>query len=105
MRDEGVSRYRNTNLVASDVGFIGYFTGARICDLAGLVNGRQQAMRSSIDRQRMCAESKPQLLFLNDSQLRSMSPYVAGNKWRVVSTFDFRKVSGNDRHFLVSKQE
>ena len=97
----GLDRYHNGTLIAADIGWIGYFTGANICDLNGLVGGRDFAMLSHQERVRRCAESHPQILFLNDLQLRDISPYLPLQDWTVVQDFPLPNVNSIDRHYLM----
>ena len=53
MRYAGLEKYKNATVIAGDVGFIGYFTGAQVC-----------------------ARNNPGLLFLTTSQLSGIAPFL-----------------------------
>ena len=89
--------------VASDIGFIGYFTGAGICDLAGLVNGRLAAQRTSEQRAEHCAASDPDFLFVNTSQLEALNQYRDFSLWQVCGRYDFTNITTQDSHFLIAR--
>jgi hypothetical protein len=104
MRSAGLNRYRNGELIAGDIGWIGYFTGAPICDLNGLVGGRELARLSHQERVRRCAERNPEYLFLNDSQLQEISPYLQTKDWTTVHEFSFPNVSRFDPHYFMVRR-
>jgi len=91
--------------VASDIGYIGYFTGARLCDLAGLVNGRVAASLTSAQRTEACANSDPGFLYVNESQLSPLSRYRDYSQWKVCGRYDFTNVSRPDSHYLIARPE
>ena len=86
---------------ASDIGYIGYFSKAEICDLAGLVNGRAAARLSSRQRVDTCARTNPQFLFVNSSQFASMAEAMPATGWKVCGQYDFTNVRTADRHYLI----
>jgi len=100
-----LDRLRNMRGVASDIGYIGYFTGAKLCDLAGLVNGRAAASLSSRQRTEACAASDPDFLFLNAGQLGSVSRYRDFSQWKVCGRYDFTNVTTPDSHSLMVRPE
>ncbi len=104
MRNAGLDRYRNDTIVASDVGFIGYFSRGNICDLSGLVGGRELARLSTTQRARRCAEMNPQMLFLDGPQLQEISPYMSLSGWTAVQDFAFPNVSAEDPHFVMVRR-
>ncbi len=87
--------------IASDIGYIGYFTGARICDLAGLVNGRAAARLSSAERNLACVQADPDFIFGNVSQLAPLTRLADLSGWQVCGRYDFTNVSTLDTHFLA----
>jgi hypothetical protein len=87
--------------VASDIGFIGYFTGAEICDLAGLVNGRAAARLTSAQRVAACAGTSPEFLYGNKSQLESMAKVMDLAGWQVCGQYGFANVRTEDVHYLA----
>lgn len=101
MRSAGLEQYRNRTVIAGDVGFVGYFTGANVCDISGLVNGREAARKTRTERISWCADQHPQLLFLTDTQRLSVSEYLPLDNWVSIRQFDFVNVASNDRHYLM----
>ena len=101
MRAADLDRFHMARVVAGDVGFIGYFTGAPICDLNGLVNGRPAALQSPAQRASACAAEGPQLLFLTDHQTLALNRSLPLGSWRVCRRFDFMDVSSRDSHYLL----
>jgi hypothetical protein len=91
--------------IASDIGYIGYFTGAKLCDLAGLVNGRAAASLTSGERTEACAGSDPEFLFVNVSQLGPLAHYRDYSQWQVCGRYDFTNVSTPDSHYLIVRPE
>jgi len=87
--------------VASDIGFIGYFTRANLCDLAGLVNGRAAGGLSSQQRVQACAATDPDFVFVNLSQLLSVARAMDLSGWQMCGNYDFTNVTRPDRHYLV----
>jgi len=96
---------RERHGVASDIGYIGYFTGAKICDLAGLVNGREAARLSSAERNSACMRTDPDFIFGNVSQIGSLAGLGIGpvefSRWKVCGRYDFTNVRTLDSHFLA----
>ena len=87
--------------VASDIGYIGYFSGAQICDLAGLVNGRAAARLTSSERNLACIRTDPDFLFLNTSQLAPLIGLADLSGWQVCGRYDFTNVRALDSHYLL----
>jgi len=87
--------------IASDIGYIGYFTGADICDLAGLVNGRAAALTSSLERARSCMRTDPDFLFVDASQLVPLMGMADLSQWKVCGSYEFTNVTSVDMHYLV----
>ncbi|MDE3103777.1 MAG: hypothetical protein KGK08_01260 [Acidobacteriota bacterium] len=87
--------------IASDIGFIGYFTQADVCDLAGLVNGREAARLTYRQRLERCTAQPAQFLYLDAGQLTDVGLHLDLRDWRVCDTFDFANVRTMDRHYLL----
>ena len=100
-----LSVLRNEKGIASDIGYIGYFTGAKICDLAGLVNGREAARLSSLERAHVCVDTGPGFIFANASQLAPLTHMMDLSQWEVCGRYDFTNVSTLDTHYLVVRPE
>ncbi|MHB1021998.1 MAG: hypothetical protein ACYC46_05295 [Acidobacteriaceae bacterium] len=91
--------------VAQDIGFIGYFSQADICDLAGLVNGRVVAKMDPERRRQRCAALHPDFMFLTSSQAHGMLSALDFSHWIVCRHYDFTNVRGLDRHYLIVPPE
>jgi hypothetical protein len=87
--------------IASDIGIIGYFSGAELCDLAGLVNGRAAAQRTSIERLHACLSTDPDFLFVNASQLQPLARIADLSQWTVCGHYDFTNLRTPDTHYLI----
>ena len=93
--------FRGKRGIAYDVGMIGYFSQADICDLAGLVNGREMARMDLHARIEVCVHDHPDCMFLDTSSINDVSASISLNDWQVCSHYDFRGVNSFDRHFLL----
>ncbi|MGD0444805.1 MAG: hypothetical protein ABSA39_12805 [Edaphobacter sp.] len=87
--------------IALDIGYIGYFSRADICDLGNLVNGRDKARLDLDTRIKMCIAEKPDFLFLSPGVLDQMRQHSSLEDWKACDTFDFRNVSSVDSHHLL----
>lgn len=87
--------------IAFDIGYIGYFSHAKICDLAGLVNGRDKARLTGTQRLEACATSHPDFLFLDAGGFHDLQPHLALRDWQFCSRYSFRNVSSEDPHYLL----
>lgn len=87
--------------IASDVGYIGYFSKANICDIAGLVDGRDFARLTASQRLADCAASHPDFVFGNLGQVKLITNAAQGYDWQVCAHYDFGNVRTPDRHYLV----
>ncbi len=86
---------------AFDVGYIGYFSQAQICDLAGLVNGRAPARLTTPLRAEACARRNPDFIFGNRSQIYLMSKHMSLAGWQICSQYDFTNLRQPDSHYLL----
>lgn len=93
--------FEDKTIVAADVGFITYFSKGRMCDLAGLVNGKTAAALSSEQRIAYCEQQSPAMLFLTAGQARRVQGLMDLSGWTVCGVFDFTNVGSNDRHYLL----
>jgi len=105
MRNAGLDRFRGLPLLAGDVGFIGYFSGADVCDLNGLVNGRDAARLSEWERIHLCVSRHPQVLFLSAAQASDVGQVIPLGHWLVCEQVDFTNARGGDRHYLMVPRE
>jgi hypothetical protein len=89
------------NIIASDVGFITYFSNGKTCDMAGLVDGRKMAAMTTQERVAYCAQQSPAMLFVTSGQAHAIGEYIDLNNWDVCGIYDFTNVHSNDRHYLI----
>jgi hypothetical protein len=87
--------------IAADVGIIGYFSKANICDISGLVDGRDFARLNSQERMLACAASKPDFLFFSRNQLAHFNEFFPAGDWQICGAFEMPDVHSNDTHYLV----
>jgi hypothetical protein len=88
-----------------DIGYIGYFSQAKICDLAGLVNGRDLAKLNVVQRTERCASLRPDFVFGTPSQIRLVMEHQDLTGWRVCDAYDLMNVRAPDRHYLLASPE
>ena len=86
---------------AFDVGYIGYFSQARICDLAGLVNGREAAHGTNDARAAACAARRPDFLFVNRPQIGLMQEHMSLEGWQICGRYNFINLKTPDTHYLL----
>ena len=98
---EHLERFEGKRGVAVDVGLIGYFSRADICDLAGLINGREKARASVSERITGCVASHPDFLFFDAATIDDARPYLSLSDWQVCSFYDFNNVNSSNRHYLL----
>ncbi len=101
MQQSHLDQFRNLSLVSSDIGFISYFSGARVCDLEALVNGREMARLSPLERMRHCAEQHPDFVYLSSSQATDFNRFFHVADWEVCQTFELKNVGTQDTHYLA----
>jgi hypothetical protein len=87
--------------VAADVGVIGYFSKANICDLSGLVDGRPFARLTSQERLVACAASKPDFLYLSIHQLSHFVEFFPADDWQVCGEYEMPGLGSKDVHYLI----
>jgi hypothetical protein len=87
--------------VAFDIGYLGYFSRSDICDLAGLVNGRDKARQTPQERLASCFASHPDFIFLDRGGIRYAANYIPIQDWQVCSRYDFKTVYQSAPHYLI----
>lgn len=87
--------------IALDIGLIGYFSRADICDMAGLVNGRDKARQTTQQRLVSCVATHPDFIFLDLGGIGYVANYLPINDWQVCSQYDFENVYQSNRHYLI----
>jgi hypothetical protein len=90
--------------IAFDIGQIGYFSHADICDLAGLVNGRSNAGLTADQHLTRCVATHPDFLFLDTGLVYSISRYLPIKDWQLCGIYPFRRVDKTDQHYLLARR-
>ncbi len=93
--------FENKRGIALDIGYIGYFSRANICDLGNLVNGRDKAGRTLDTRIEDCVAEKPDFLFLSSGVINQMSNHASLKNWKTCDSYDFRNINSVDPHYLL----
>jgi hypothetical protein len=86
--------------MATDIGYVSYFTDAQICDVAGLVNGSSFASLSAEQRLRICASSKPTFSYFDAAQEEIVDRVVDLNSMPICNTYRYATLRGTDAYFL-----
>jgi hypothetical protein len=102
MEKQPLYKLRTLHATAYDVGFIGYFTDSPICDMGGIVNGREVAQMSYAARLRRCALSKPEYAFGNDDSLSDLNGHMDITKWSICGEYDLRNLMHPAPHYIVA---
>jgi hypothetical protein len=87
--------------VASDVGIIGYFTKANICDPGGLIDGREFARLTPHQRNVACAAQKPDFLYLDLNELGTFNVVMPFANWQVCGEYEISGLLSKDTHYLI----
>lgn len=101
-RSEHLDQLRGLNLAAFDIGYIGYFTGAQVCDFAGLVDGRSFARLSYSERTAYCAALHPAMVFGNLTQLGDFGSDLDLSQWSICASYPLNNLRKSDMHYLVA---
>jgi hypothetical protein len=89
-------------VTAFDVGYIGYFTGSPLCDMAGLVNGRARARLPFAERVSLCAAQHPPYAFVSQFSLDELSHRIDLTDWSICSVYDLANLRSSDLHYLIA---
>jgi hypothetical protein len=105
MRGSHLDRLRGEGL-AGDVGFIGYFSQAPICDTNGLINGRVAAAMTVDRRTEACMARRPWFMFATDQQIGSLDRLhlFHPSDWLKCGSVTFQNVNSEDRHWLFVRR-
>ncbi len=93
--------------IAADVGFIGYFSQAPICDMNGLINGREAALLPYRQRSQACFAANPSFMFLTQLQLGTIDEIAnidTHTDWFDCGSVVFTNVNSTDRHWLLVRR-
>ena len=104
LRNQDLSCLNDKNLIAWDVGMIGYFSKSFILDPNGLVNGRKFAKLSEDERlNQFINKKKIDYVFVNDKQMNELGKYLELLKWKNLGSYSFPNFRKNsqDIHYLL----
>jgi hypothetical protein len=101
-RAQHLERLSSMQLVAFDVGYIGYFTNSPLCDMAGLVNGRIPASLTFHQRVTRCVAEDPQYAFVSQFSLGDLNNSLPLKGWSICSTYNFANLRAADLHYLIA---
>jgi hypothetical protein len=88
--------------IAVWIGYIGYFSKADICDLSGLVNGREKARETTSERIVGCVATHPDFLFFDAPRINDVRPFFSYTGWQACSRYyDFRNIGSAKRYYLI----
>jgi hypothetical protein len=104
-RGQHLDQLHAMNVVAFDVGYIGYFTESPLCDMAGLVNGRADARLSFHERVVKCAARKPQYAFVSLYSMGDLNNVYPLRGWSICSEYDFANLRTSDIHYLIASPD
>lgn len=101
-RAQHLERLSSMQVVAFDVGYIGYFTQSPLCDMAGLVNGRARALLPFHERVNLCAAERPQYAFVSGFSLGELNNSLDLKGWSICSVYDLANLRTSDLHYLIA---
>lgn len=108
MAADRLHRLTGEPFIALDVGFISWFTRGNLCDLNGLVNGRDFARLTQAERAAVCGRWQPTFAFLTEPQRASLQrqlPDLRLGEWVVCRTYDFPNVRSRFPHALLMRPD
>jgi hypothetical protein len=97
-----LEQLRDEHGVAFDIGYIGYFTRSRLCDVAGLVNGRAAAQLTRVARAQACVATQPDFIFGSTGQLDLFAELMDLDGWQICGRYDLVNVRTLDAHYLIA---
>ena len=103
MRALDLAALEGTNGIAWDVGHMMYFTKAQVCDVSGLINGREAALAPESARLENCLKRDVDFLFVtpeNAAELIEKAGQRFAN-WTVCGQYMFQNVSETAPHYLA----
>lgn len=105
MRSQHLETLADKPGVAFDVGLISLFSGGRICDLSGLVNGRQMAQDTTEHRAIYCARRAPAFAYLTPSQAGFFKGFMNLDSWYVCHEYWESNVGTREPHYLLVRPD
>jgi hypothetical protein len=101
MRGWPLERLRSSTGAAFDIGFISYFSEARMLDFSGLVNGRAWAVTPAAERTARIAAARPDFLFLSRRQTAGLQSALDLGAYRVCERVHLPTLSGGETYALA----
>ena len=104
LKNQDLRCLNDKNLIAWDVGMIGYFSKSFIFDPNGLVNGRELAKLNEDDRlKQFINKNKIDYVFVNDNQMKAVGKYLDLTNWINIGDYAFPnfKKNSQDIHYLL----
>lgn len=110
VRSQHLEQMKGMHLMAYDIGFIGYFSQADVCDTGGLVGGKEWAKLTSYERADRCIASHLDAIFADSYQIGALRISLQNDpeaekhyaEWTVCGTYDMTNLIRNDRHYLIA---
>lgn len=100
MSEAGLDRLRGRPGIAWDVGVLGYYSRADICDPLGLVNGRTWAELPSATRLDGCAQRSPVFVYASAGQRARLARHLSIDEWRACGRYSWANSRGADLRTL-----
>jgi hypothetical protein len=88
-----------------DIGFVSFFSQARILDLSGLVNSRDSAQLDPERRLRRMAAENPDFLFVTGQQAGSLAPVLNLSAYRVCRRYREVSLTRAEIYLLAVRQD
>jgi len=105
MRAQRLERLEGQPGVAYDIGFISYFSRCDLCDMTGLVGGRDFAKKSWSQRAEICAARRPVFAFVNEHHRAFLSDFMELSEWVTCYEYNFSNVERQKPHYLIVSPE
>lgn len=103
LRSLELGALEGTNGIAWDVGHLMYFTKAQVCDVSGLVNGREAARAPESQRLESCLKRDVEFVFVTPENAAELIE-KSGSRfadWPVCGQYLFQNVSTTAPHYLA----
>lgn len=101
MRSQSLERLRESTGAAFDIGFIAFFSDARMLDFSGLVNGRAMAVMPIAERTAQIVAKRPDFLFLSHSQTVHLQGALDLDAYSVCERYRLPTLSGGEPYVLA----
>ncbi len=105
MKNQKLEVLKNKIGVGGDIGYAGYFSQGKICDISGLVNGTENAKLHHIERIKNCMKKSPDFLFVDSEKVQAISSVSDINEWIVCYEYKWSNASFDFYKFLIVKPE